>query len=282
MISVYFVFLSILIIVFIGTLSGVFSKKNRGLNSIFICMFLKSYVRQNKKQKIFFVYCLKYPLFLSAALIMLQVQLLDLAIPKEKNLLIMSLSMALYVIMKALYTSNVGNRDETYFSFVSTLDDFFFDLLLMVIVFSLRENIHDYIRMGGIALFAANIFLKVSNLIRAKYKENQYKNQEGFILDQAVFALGEYIYILSLFFFSINSALATSFTFNNEFFWLIYHLKLFFCIIFIAGSISGMEWILMWLIRKKTLDRQMLRVKNILAPLFFLVLIAQIWRFNGS
>lgn len=281
LISIYFVFLSLLIIVLIGKLSDSILKSSKGLSRITIQGFLKGYIKQGQKPKIFFVHFLKYPLFLSTALITLQVQLIGLISPLSGGA--MSISMILYIVLKALYANDLGSENEKYFNFISTLDDFFFDLLLIIMVFISEEGSHSYVQLGVSAFFIGNVFLKISNAQMIKSRENRLGSRKEVIFDQVVFELGEYIYNVSLLFFVVSKFIMQDSGLENNqiFFWIGYHLRIIVYIALITVIIKSMEWLLQWPIRKRILDRQVLRVKYILAPIFLLTLIVQMEKLGG-
>ena len=284
LLPLYFVFLSLLVVVLVSKLSCFIFKNAHSFGRVTIQGFLKGHVKQAQKEKIFFVRFLKYPLFLSASLITLQIQLISLVPLFEDGLFMMAGAMTLRVVSRALYVNNKGRGNEKYLNFVSTLDDFFFDLLLIVMVFVLEGGLHSYVRLGVFSFFIGNIFLKISNLKRIKIKENLFRGQEGKIFEEVIFEFGEYIYIISLLFFAVNMLVSQSFVLGNGavLFWLGYHLRIVVYAVLIAIVINGMEWILLWPMRKRTLDREVLRVKYILTPIFLLTLIMQLGEIGGK
>ena len=283
LISLYLIFFSLLIIMLISKLSCCIFKSSDSLGHITIKGFLKGHIKQRKKQKIFFVHFFKYPLFLSASLITLQIQLIGLVSFLEDDLFIMPTSMILYVVLKSLYVNDKGRGNQKYFNFISTLDSFFFDLLLIIMVFVLEGELHSYVRLGVFIFFIGNVFLKISNLKMVKIKENQFRNQGETIFEEVIFNFGEYIYNISLLFFAVSTFFDQNFIFGKGvmFFWLGYHLKVLFYIILITIIINGMEWILRWPMKKRILHRDVLRVKYILAPIFLLTLVMQMGGFDG-
>ena len=282
---IYFVFLSFLFVIIVGRLSRGFFKRNYGLSRIFVQKLFKAYIKQGQRQKIFFIDFLKHPLFLSASFITLQLQLIGLVSSQEEDIFIfIPSSMLFYVVLKVLYIGNVGNRDKTYFNFISALDSFFFDLLLIMMIFAFGESPYREMQWAALVFFVGSIFLKVSNANLIKYGETGCYEKEEIILDQIVFEFGEYIYIISLLFFAISKFVMGSFAFGEgqTFYLLSYHFEIFICIIFITIIVNGMEWVLQWLIKKNVLERQVIRVKYVLTPVILLILVVQAWVINGA
>lgn len=271
---IHLIFLSFLIVMIVGRLS----------NNIFAQMFIKGYVKQIRKQKIFFFESLKYPILLSASFITLQLQLANLQFPREDIFFMIPSSMIFYTALKALYMGNVGNKDACYFVFVSSLDGFFFDLLVIMTIFILGDSFDSSMWWIFSLFFIGNVFFKISSSQATRNNAGRYVRQwkEDAVIDQFVFNLAEYTYIISLLFFATSRVVAQGFGVSGKEEGLLfgYYLNILISVVLIIIVINVMYWILKWSIRKKTLDRQIIQVKYMLAPFFLLALAMQFWKIN--
>ena len=289
---IYLTFFSFFAIIFITKSSNYMLKHPDSLGSIFSKRFLKGYVKQSKEQRIFFVEFLKYPLLLLSSLIPFQLQIINIFSPSEKVLLLIPASMIFYVVLKALYISNVGNSDRAYLNFISMLDSFFFDLLLIMVIYILGKDTYQEMRFAAFFFFIGIIILKITSLKRLRYEEhskNVIEKQEkraerNEIFSQAVFDFSEYIHIISLLFYGINGVFVDIINFGEGIPHVLKgHFRIIIYLFLVTFIITRLEWSIQWAMKKKIVDLQIIRVKYVLLLILLLVLVVQGWNiYNGS
>ena len=193
------------------------------------------------------------------------------------------LGMIFYVFFKTLYVDSVGEEDKKYFKFIATLDSFFFDLLLIMVIFSFARETQMWIK-GALFIFLIwNVFFKIASIKRIKDQEGWFLSERGEVLDQVVFEFGERVYIIAILFFTTSTLVVDQFFLGKEdvMFSLNYHFKVTLSMALMVVLVNSIEWILQWPLQKKPLEQQIIRVKYILVPTLILILGAQLWRANG-
>ena len=278
----YPISLSFFIVALVSGLSYFLSLRIKVKGHTHIKDFIKSLVKQGQRKKVFVIDAFKYPLFLSTSFITLQLQLMSAQQTYQKDFSLIPISMIIYIILKALYPTSFRKTNRTYYSFTMSLDIFFFDLLIIMLVFTLGQNHYWEVRFIIFLLFLGYSFLRVSDTTMTPYNGNIYKKEEV-MLDQAVWKLGEWIYTVSLLFFAINKILiqGISWDFGQASPLLIFHAQIILSIFLMVMVIAGATWVLQWSLKKKRLDQQVARVKYMLVPLLLLTLVVHLWRENG-
>ena len=154
MLVISVVFTSLLIVVLAGGLSQMIFRGVASLGPTVLSGFLKAYIKQFKGPRVFFFKFLKYPIFLASALIALQLQLMGGIFSGQESLVIVVASMTLYVVAKSLYVSNAGNDSENYFTFLGVLENLFFDLILVTMVFFWSERFVFSVKFFAFCFFS--------------------------------------------------------------------------------------------------------------------------------
>ena len=271
LIHLHCLFLSITSIFSFFKISEIISSESRHGN--FLKIFLKSYIKQKLFQKIFISEFFKYPIFLSSAFAVLEIQFINLFYPEIETNIFMFATMALYTILKALYLYDDSNDILIYFRFAHILEGLVFNLLLIMMVFILEKSDNYYIMLGVLPPFLLSIFFEVNDG-EIKVETRRLKKQRaGVFIDDVVFELGAYIYGISLLFFMLDKIIQVSF---NP------YLKILIFIIFCVGFFKGIVLMMKWSMKKKPIHQQMLKFKIVLGLLFSLAFIVQVWNINGQ
>ena len=289
MLVISVVFTSLVIVVLTSGLSQVIFRGVASLGPTVVSGFLKAYIKQLKGSRVFFFNFLKYPIFLTSAFIALQLQLMGGIFSGQESLVIVVASMTLYVVAKSLYVSNAGNDSENYFTFLGVLENLFFDLILVTMVFFWSEDLSFQLNFLLFSFFLCNVFLRITSFHVAKCRENRYRIRvQGMchyteILDQAVLELGEFIFTLALLFFALGKTILLDMGVAELAGWYLlgHYFKIALFAILAALIIGFSQWILQWMIDKTSLERQVVKVRYLMAPIFLCALVLQLWKQGG-
>ena len=103
------------------------------------------------------------------------------------------------------------------------------------------------------------------------------------ILDQAVLELGEFIFTLALLFFALGKIILLDLGVADLAGWYLlgYYFKIALFAILAALIIGFSQWILQWMIDKTSLERQVVKVRYLMAPIFLCALVLQLWQQGG-